>query len=363
MAHMIENRDGQYSFVENGKEGLAWHKLGKHFMRPLSAEEALKECRADYEVEKRSIANLSEEQLQAIKRGEAINISIDQLVDGYQGITRNDTLKTLGIVKTRYEVMQNVKAFEFIDFLTTGELGQKASIDCAGVLGNGERIFITAKFLDGLKIEGDDTMDMYAVFANSFDGSSPVCCMITPIRVVCNNTLNMAFGHNTGRLAFRHTKSINNRIIVNNENMKHACETLKLLQHYSVNLKQRLEQLGNIKLTEEKTDQILKSILLPKNMSQNILKKNNYDISGADFSSAYRNKVLMFKKHIQNGIGQKSKIPSDCGLYFINGVTTAIQNGIRPANVVKEERKFQNIMTGNYYALLNEAADQVMAMA
>lgn len=364
MAHMIEQyEDGTYSFVENGRDGLSWHKLGTAYDRPLTAEEAIKGCRADYIVEPRTLGNLTEDQVEAIKRGEPITLAPEQLVENFRAVTRGDNDHTLGVVKNRYEVVQNIKAFEFIDFLTTGELGQKATIDAAGVLGKGERIFVTAKFHDSLKIEGDDQLDMYAVFTNSFDGSSPVCCMITPIRVVCNNTLNAAFGNCTGRFNLRHTKSIHNKIAINEENIRNATSCLNMLSTYTDKLIEGVERLGNIKVTDEVADHIIKEVLIPED-DRKLLDTYDYNINNKNFSTQYRRRVDLFKSHLYNGIGQATG-PKNTGLWLLNGLTTTFQNGLNANNTTakKQITKFNNLMVGGYYNTLNKANKRILELA
>lgn len=365
MAHEIEFRNNEYSFAENqnNKEGLAWHRLGKRFDGPMSVEQAIDACRANYNVAGRRVANLTQEQLDAIMRGEAVTFKPEQIIENCKAITREDTDYTLGVTKDRYTIVQNKQAFDFIDFLTTGELGTKASIDAAGVLGKGERIFITAKFHDDIMIKGDSRMDMYAVFTNSFDGSSPVCCMITPIRVVCNNTLNAAFGNNSGRFTLRHTASITSKIQVNEVNMKNACETLNLMQHYRENLVAGCEKLGNVQLDETKVDHLIKDLFLPADQTGD-LETWNYDITVNSFSTRYRNTVASVTNHVYNGIGQDEGQKMS-GLWFVNGITTYFQNGeqSRDLPTKRMENKFKNMMGGTSYNVLNRANDLVLACA
>lgn len=359
MAHMIEiYEDGSASYIENRKREIAWHGLGQGFDRQLTVAEAIEGCRANYEVESRRLTNLTAEQIDDVLNGRAITIDPAQLVDNWKAVTRNDNDATLGLVKNRYEIVQNIQAFEFIDFLTTGQLGQKASIECAGVLGKGERIFITAKFDDSILIDGkkNDLLDMYAVFTNSFDGSSPVCCMITPIRVVCNNTLNMAFGANTGRFNLRHTKSIHNKILVNEENMRNAASCLNILDKYTADMKSNIERLGNTKITDEQADKIIKEVLCPDYLLKT-LHDNNYRIDNKDFSTRFRNTVNSVKSSVYGGVGQDVG-KKNTGLWLINGFTTAFQNGMKDNNT---ERKFANLLGGTFYNKLNMAYDKVLA--
>lgn len=359
MAHMIEiYEDGSASYVENRKREIAWHKLGQGFDRQLTVAEAIEGCRANYEVEPRRLSNLTAEQIEAVMAGQPITIDPAQLVDTWKAVTRNDNNNTLGVVRQRYEIVQNIQAFEFIDFLTTGQLGQKASIECAGVLGKGERIFITAKFDESIMIGGkkNDLLDMYAVFTNSFDGSSPVCCMITPIRVVCNNTLNMAFGSNTGRFNLRHTKSIHNKILVNEENMRNAASCLNILDQYTSDMQANIERLGNTKITNTQADHIIKEVLCPDYLLKK-LHDNKYNINNNDFSTRFRNTVEAVRSSVYSGVGQNVG-QKNTGLWLINGFTTAFQNGMKE---IDSERKFTNMMSGTFYNKLNMAYGKVLA--
>lgn len=359
MAHEIEYRDGKHSFVENGKNGLAWHKLGVAYDRPLSAIEALEGCRADYNVGFRNIANLTQEQEDAIKAGNPVVIDPSQIIDCGRGVVREDNGHTLSVVKSRYEILQNKEAFEFVDYLTTGDLGKKATIDAAGVLYDGRKIFITAKFDDTVKIPGvvNDNIEMYLVFTNSFDGTSPVCCMTTPVRVVCNNTLNIAFKQNSGRINFRHTRMMKSRISLNEENMRHALSCLKVLEAYKEDLIKGIEILGNKNMNEEQIDNAIKFILCPEEQRK-ILINNKYDISGEDFSTRYRNRVNEFQFAMKSGIGQDVNNDGNA-LFFVNGVTTAIQNTV---HFRSEESKFNSILGSNGNKLLDEAYNYAIAL-
>lgn len=359
MAHEIEFKDNKYSYIENGKNGLAWHKLGTVYDRPLSAVEALEGCRANYDVGFRNIANLTKEQEECIRNGQPVKIDVSQLVEGYRSVTREDEQRSLSIVKSRYEILQNKNAFEFVDFLTTGELGKKASIDAAGVLYNGRKVFITAKFDDDVKIPGsnNDIINMYLVFTNSFDGESPVCCMTTPIRVVCNNTLNAAFSHNSGRVSFRHTSHIRTHLSLKEENIRHALSCLNVMDSYKKELIHNVELLGNMKLTTQEVENTIKFALCSEDQRK-MLVKDNFNIDNNDnYSTKYKNRVKMFLDATNNGVGQNT-INKNTGLWVVNGVTTALQNVVSFKN---EEAKFKSLTSSTGQKILNDTVSSLIA--
>ena len=93
----------------------------------------------------------------------------------------------LGIVSDRYKVVQNEDAFRFTDDL----LGEGVSYETAGSLQGGRKVWMLAKMPHRYIIAGDEIAP-YLVVMNSHDGSSGIKVAMTPIRVVCQNTLNLA---------------------------------------------------------------------------------------------------------------------------------------------------------------------------
>ena len=121
---------------------------------------------------------------------------------------RTDYNIPLGIVKSKYTPVQNTEAFKFFD----DAIGKNSAIwQTAGFFGNGERIFVSAKLPNNILVKGDP-VETYLVFTNSHDGSSGVKILFTPIRVVCQNTLNAAIKGASNYVSFRHTSNVHNKI-------------------------------------------------------------------------------------------------------------------------------------------------------
>jgi phage/plasmid-like protein (TIGR03299 family) len=113
-----------------------------------------------------------------------------------------DTGTALGVVGSRYSVIQNRDAFVFFDSL----LGSNEAIyETAGALGNGEKIWILARLPGHIKVRGKDIVKKYLLLTNSHDGSSLVRCKLTPVRVVCSNTLSVALSGSEEEVRIRHT--------------------------------------------------------------------------------------------------------------------------------------------------------------
>ena len=173
-----------------------WHKLGTKLDSPATSKEAIEAAGLDYAVEKVS--------LEAV-----VNLIDRKSVNNHFATIRTDTNDVLGIVGNRYSPIQNKDAFTFFDAL----VGQDEAIyHTAGVIGKGERIWILAKLPDYIRIGKDDLVEKYLLLTNSHDGSSLACAKLTPIRVVCQNTLSVALAGSDQEVRIRHTANAHTRL-------------------------------------------------------------------------------------------------------------------------------------------------------
>ena len=331
------------SFAENGRKGRAWHKLGQVFDRPMTVQEALEASHADYEVGLQEVFAVTPAIHEAMANGSVSTDTIlDAIIKGRKATMRLDTGKTLGVVTDAYGVVQNADAFAFIDTLCSGGLTDHAPvIECAGVLGHGERVFVTAKFSEDIILDnkGDDRVEMYMVFTTTHDGSGSVRCLCTPIRVVCNNTLNAAMAINKGSLSLRHSINIMQRLdLTNEENAQMACKALNLMNVYHNSLKQRFEHLRAVKVSEKDLSNALASVVLSD------ADYNVYQQADGKFKFSTRATNLMdgMRKAIECGVGQEMG-EKGTAMWLLNGLTTYFQNS---ATYKNEETKFDALLGG-----------------
>lgn len=118
--------------------------------------------------------------------------------------------KVLGIVGDRYTVLQNTEALDLLDSLVIGGEAQYESIMS---LRGGAQVALVVNLKDlGVKVGGVDKVDAYALLTNSHDGSSAVTFAITPIRVVCQNTLQWALQDTKIQHKVRHSRNMQTRM-------------------------------------------------------------------------------------------------------------------------------------------------------
>lgn len=363
MAHGLEERNGKFSFAENGSRERAWHGLGEVVNEPMFVADALKLCRADYKVQLQPIVALTDELINAMDNGTFINAAMlrDLLVEGRKATVRTDLNTALGLTSDSYGIVQNSDAFKFVDMLCSGldsNRTEKPTIECCGVLGKGERVFITCKMPEDIVLNPrtDDRIETYVVFTTSHDGTGSVRCMVTNVRVVCSNTLNFAMKHNSGRIAFRHSSKVMSRLdLLNKENAEFAYKTLGLWNEYEKCFKESLEHLRNIKLSERDLDNIIAEITLADEAKKAFLETRN--IYHEDIATRGRNIFIGMKEAMESGIGQDI-LDKGTALWAINGVTTYFQN---EANFKNGEVMFDNMMDGNVYKKVNKAYEMLIA--
>ncbi len=175
---------------------------------------------------------------------------------------RNSDGKPLGIVGDRYKVVQNEDAFRFTDSL----LGEGVTYETAGSLRGGKIIWLLAKMPEDVTILGD-TVTPYMVFTNTHDGSGSVKVAMTPIRVICQNTLNLAIKKADRIWTARHTGSIEYRL-------QDASETLQLANKYMDTMKQTFDELYQIELSRNDVEDIISKIV-PIDENWKDTQKNN----------------------------------------------------------------------------------------
>jgi phage/plasmid-like protein (TIGR03299 family) len=113
----------------------------------------------------------------------------------------------LGIVGERYRIVQNHEAFAFVDQL----LGSAIHFETAGSLHGGRRVWVLATLPEHVEVGGDPVRP-YVLLMNSHDGSTAVIAATTPIRVVCQNTLNWGLRNARQKFSIRHTEAVTQRV-------------------------------------------------------------------------------------------------------------------------------------------------------
>ena len=185
------------------------------------------------------------------------------IIHGYKVNVRDRDLETLGIVSDRYKVIQNKEAFRFTDEL----LSEGVRYETAGSLQGGRKVWFLARMPEKYEILGDE-VEPFFLLMNSHDGSSGLTAAMTPVRVVCNNTLNFALKTAKRTWTGRHTANILSR-------MTEAQETLLRVREYMSALDMEAEKLHGIRLSGKRVIDMMDSFFPVTGDMADIQKKNN----------------------------------------------------------------------------------------
>ena len=222
-----------------------WHGLGKKVIEAPTSADALKLAGLDWKVEQAPIFTEN-----------------DMLIPGYRANVRDTDRKVLGVVTDKYKVVQNTEAFAFTDSL----LGEGVRYETAGALFGGRKIWLLARLPQEYIIAGE-RISPYLVFSNTHDGSGSVKVALTPVRVLCNNTLNLALSTAKRSFSMVHTGDIR-------EKMKEARDTLFMAENYMDSLGKEFEVLRQKKLTDNQVKDFIEE-LLPSGKADTEQQKRN----------------------------------------------------------------------------------------
>lgn len=300
-----------------------------------------------------------------IKRNNIVNdIAGDFVKDGYiyrelvgsYATYRADTSQPLGLVKAKYEVVQNIDAFKFFD----DAIGEgMARWDKAGILDDGRKIYLSARLPVETRV-GDDLIDNYLVFSNSHDGTSSVNIMFTPIRVICTNMLNSALKSADAYIRIRHTESAKQKLQRGAEILRIACNHADTVQDYYNSLlkvkmsdREVMEYLANLQLTAKEQDLLLNYD--KENGYKKLILKDYRTMEVTGVSQRKANMIASLFEYYCDGIGQKHIAGTAWGAY--NAVTGFYCN---VANL-EGEKRVESLLYGgansNMIKALNAAND------
>lgn len=294
-----------------------WHGLGTMVTEAPGSWEALHLAGLDWRVEQHPIRT-----------------ETGILLSGFRANVRDRDQKVLGVVTDRYRVIQNEEAFAFTDEL----LGEGVTYETAGSLQDGRRVWLLAKLPQRYIISGDE-ITPYLVFSNAHDGSGAVRVAMTPVRVVCNNTLNLALESARRSWATIHTGNLT-------EKVQDAHRTLLYADRYMAELGKAFEQLGRIRMSDR---QVLACMdrLLPEEDGMSEQQRKNVRRMKEDLKARYSD-----APDLQN-TGKN-------GYRFINAVSDFVTHA-KPLRETKNcrENLFGRVMDGN--TLIDRAYGMIKA--
>ena len=183
MAHLVENM----AFVGQ----TPWHGLGNKLEEDQPLEVWLKQAGMDW--------NINETEVLFKAEGPGFNIQSNR---DAKVLYRSDSLEALSVVSNRYKVVQPREVLEFYrDLVDVGGF----KLESAGVLKGGRKLWALARTGQETLLKGGDRVKGYLLLATACDGTLATTAQFTSVRVVCNNTLQMAVGDSNGAIKVPHS--------------------------------------------------------------------------------------------------------------------------------------------------------------
>lgn len=211
MAHELDITNGVASFASARVH--AWHRLGTVLPNTMTAQEALDAAHlSNWDVRKMPLFIQPEDQLTVDGVTRPNRIVVPEKYATVRTNPIDQAIEPLGVVGKAYECIQNEEHTDLLDTLVD-ESG--AHFETAGALNGGRAVFASLKLPKTMSIRGhngEDVTDTYIVAVNSHDGSSAFRLMVTPVRVVCQNTLSAAIGRAQAQFSIRHTSNAKQNI-------------------------------------------------------------------------------------------------------------------------------------------------------
>lgn len=339
MAHNINynSKTGNYSFFSVKEK--AWHGLGQIVEQYPTSGEAIKHAGLDYEVAKSPLYTKCSG---FINTTNGIEMGSNELVvpDSFATI-RTDNNTVLGVVGKDYQIVQNREAFSFFDAIVGGSDG--ILYETAGALGQGERIFITAKLPGYIRVgNGDDVTQKYIFLTTSHDGSGSITAAFTPIRIVCQNTLNASLRSMSNVVRIRHTSGAKQRL-------DDAHKVMGLADTLSTQLEGIFNNWAKVKVTDNEVKKLIQLALCPNKETLDLIKKGAED----EISTVFKNTVEDAFAYAMVSDTQQMETTKGTLFGAYNAVTGYYQN-VR--SYKDSEAKLQSIVMGGTAQLKSQKA-------
>lgn len=235
-----------------------WSGLGQDISNCTTVDEALELSGLDFTVHQEDIQTSAD---------------LPVPLHGFKANVKDDGTP-LGIVSTKYQVVQNRDAFAFLDDLA----GEGMHFVRAGGLQNGRKVFVLGRMPDCYIMSGEH-ISPYIVFINSHDGTGSIKVLMTPIRMICLNMLNLALRNATRSWSAVHSGDVHGKL-------EDARNTLLYAHRYMQELGGAMEVLRQIPLSNSKVKE-LTEVLIPTGDQMSPVQIKNINRQRSDLLERY----------------------------------------------------------------------------
>ena len=301
------------------RNAAPWHGLGNHLSENQPLEVWLKEAGMAW--------SICEAPVQYGAGGQAHTYP-DQKV-----LYRSDTQQALSVVSKRYQVVQPAEVLEFYrDLVEAGGF----ELETAGVLKGGRKLWALARTGQQALLKGGDAVKAYLLLATACDGTLATTAQFTSVRVVCNNTLNLAVDDATGAVKVPHSTRFD-----------HAAVKKQLGIGVSVwdEFIYRMKQLAERPVRQAEAAAFIEDVFAAPNLSDQATQRVNSEV------------MALFNG---KGLGSRLEAANDTAWGLLNAVTEFVDHTRRARS---PSNRLDSAWFGQGAALKQRALDAALKLA
>jgi len=308
-----------------------WHKLGVQFEEEFTSAQAIAAARLDYPVLKEQLYRLRSD----------LGPGMVEPTEAYATINGH-TQDVLGVVGDGYEVLQNQEAFDFFDILLK-ESGGK--LQTAGAIGKGEKVWMLAKLPEVFYPIAGDGVEQFLLGTTSHDGTMKTEVRFTDIRVVCQNTFNLAMNGSRGVISIRHTTNMRQKLEMA------AMVLVRYKEHFDI-VGDQFSGLASVRVDDTWIDEYIERML-----------GNPLNVADGRGRTIMENKIRLIEGRLNTGMGVDLPGVAGTAWWALNAMVEYADYDLKAkGQAVDETRRTQSILFGNAADFKQEAFDTAMAM-
>jgi phage/plasmid-like protein (TIGR03299 family) len=308
-----------------------WHQLGVQFDREFTSSEAIEAAQLGYPVLKEQLYRLRPD----------LGPGLLEPTEAFATINGH-THDVLGVVGEGYEILQNREAFDFFDILLK-ESGGK--LQTAGAIGKGEKVWMLAKLPDIFYPIAGDGVEQFLLGTTSHDGTIKTEVRFTNIRVVCQNTFNLAMQGSRGVISIRHTSQMRQKLEMA------AMVLLRYRDHFDLTTDQ-FSKLASVRVDDAWLDEYLRRMIgdpdqVPDGRSRTLM----------------QNRIRLIEGRLAYGKGVDLPGVSGSAWWALNAMVEYADYDMKAKRQsLDESRRTNSILFGTAAGFKQEAFDTAMAM-
>jgi phage/plasmid-like protein (TIGR03299 family) len=308
-----------------------WHQLGVQFEKEFTSAEAIAAARLDYPVLKERLYRLRPD----------LGSGFTEPIEAWATINGH-TQDVLGIVGDQYEILQNREAFDFFDILLK-ESGGK--LQTAGAIGKGEKVWMLAKLPEVFYPIAGDGVEKFLLGTTSHDGTTKTEVRFTDIRVVCQNTFNLAMQGSRGVISIRHTSNMRQKLEMA------AMVMLRYKEHFDL-VGESFSKLASVRVDDAWIDEYLERMI-----------GNPINVADGRGRTMMENKIRIIEGRLNTGMGVDLPGVAGTAWWALNSMVEFADYDMRTKGQAADEtRRTQSLLFGRGADFKQQAFDTAMAM-